>query len=274
MNNKFNNKPITNSRGLTLVQTPNGTTIMQKSYNPIPEYHPTSFQMERFRQPENNNIQLMNIYGQLLQPVLLSNKDVEYKQIHEMKRIKKCNHEICTHICKTSDNSKISGMGVGIVIYNNYFDRFTRRNIPVVMFGKEREGNYKGKYNVCGGKMEDIDDGCYIKAVLRELKEEFKIDLDMNEFFNKFTNSMNQVRFFYCGNTPIFVGKFESLSRAPINVKIIEDYKNWRLPFCYKEIEHVDWFRLDSGKQLEGDLSCILSKYAEQVINLLNKSNM
>ena len=56
-----------------------------------------------------------------------------------------------------------------------------------LMLGLENDGIYKDTYNMCAGKgsNEDIDDTgsyCWIRNMLRELKEEFKIKLTYDEY--------------------------------------------------------------------------------------------
>jgi len=90
-----------------------------------------------------------------------------------------CNHKTCAKL-----NAKGAGKGVGIAIFENY-----NGSIPVLMLGHERGGQYKGQMNMCSGKLEFSDHGCYIVGAMRELREEFKIDVTSANFDQIFRNS-------------------------------------------------------------------------------------
>jgi 8-oxo-dGTP pyrophosphatase MutT (NUDIX family) len=76
-----------------------------------------------------------------------------------------CNHNTCVSIRNAGACNSIA-----CVLVNNY------NGAKIVIYlGKERGGNYTGQYNLCAGKLEPCDGGCYLKALQRELGEEFKI---------------------------------------------------------------------------------------------------
>lgn len=164
-----------------------------------------------------------------------------------------CDHKVCL------DNStKYLNKGVGIIIFNNYTFHASGKIVSSVLLGKEKRNCYKGQYNLCSGKLDHEDKNCWIKAAIRELDEEFKIKLSMSDFEEHFKDKHGDIDYIILNRTPIFIGKFPRLSRKPLNLQIIKDLSDHTLPYCYKEIENVDWFTLVNIKgsvclrQIEG----------------------
>lgn len=191
-----------------------------------------------------------------------------FQQQFQQTNIHNCRHcgqEVCGEI----QNKYGMVKGVGVLIFNEYYDVKTRRVTPVVMFGKERRGTYQGEFNVCGGKMDTKDNGCVVGAILREMEEEFKLKLDINDFNRKFKNGNGRVRYFMTGLSVIFIGKFQRLSRGELNQKIIQDNRNLNLPYFLREMEEVEWFGIYDGKQFEGK-NCKLSDYASKCLRLFD----
>src|SRR5437763_11623632 len=61
----------------------------------------------------------------------------------------------------------------------------------MIMLGRDtRDKNY----GFCNGKLDIVDDGCFVKAAIRELKEEFKIDLSWSDFYEKCKDSNGMYR--------------------------------------------------------------------------------
>ena len=88
------------------------------------------------------------------------------------------NHSICYQLSNSNARSSI-----GIFLTTNY------NNKTVLVLGKEKEGNYKDKYNFCAGSGELYDTNtlgkfCWITCLLRELFEEFKININSVNAFN------------------------------------------------------------------------------------------
>lgn len=156
---------------------------------------------------------------------------------------------MCQH--KTCANIRINGgkNGVAAAILNFYNGNTT----PVILLGKERGGAYTGQYNLIAGKLDKQDNGCYIVALKRELAEEVKLDnlSQQDNFDYVFKMSNGKMRVIMYGGTPIFIGIYNGLSRAPLNSKITACISP-TVPWHLQEIELVDWFRLDNHSQLEG----------------------
>lgn len=154
-----------------------------------------------------------------------------------------CNHKICAYFAHKKYNT-----GVGIIVYKNYIfpDNQTKASI---LLGKERYSRYAGLYNICAGTMEAKDKNCWIDTAIRELNEEFKIDLNYGLFYQKFCNKKDKkIRYFIHKTTPIFIGYFPEISTKSINKSLYKAIHNPFLPNYQKEMEHVSWFYLKNGK--------------------------
>jgi 8-oxo-dGTP pyrophosphatase MutT (NUDIX family) len=141
-----------------------------------------------------------------------------------------CNHKTCAKL-----RVKGAGKGVGVAVFENY-----NGSIPVIMLGHERGGQYKGEMNLCAGKLDPSDHGCYIVGAMRELREEFKIDVTSENFDQIFRNSKKLIRVMMIGRTPIFIGIFRGISRNPIN-KTITICNTTQRPSCEQEMNFVNW---------------------------------
>lgn len=137
--------------------------------------------------------------------------------------------------------------GVGCVLFRN-MNQFEK----AVLLGRENGGRYQGLYNISSGKIELYDKGCIIKALIRELREEFKIDLSDMKFFNSvFKDNISGIRSFQFSDsnnvlypTIIFTGILPiGIKRTILNNIIYQDNMNpYALP-QFKEIGEVDWFK-------------------------------
>jgi hypothetical protein len=156
--------------------------------------------------------------------------------------LKKCKCDIC----KKFKSLNISGIGT-VLLQLDYFG-----NIPTIILGKERAGQYKGEYNLFAGKMEPEDNGCYIKAAWREFSQESGIELSYSNFRKTITNRYSLYRYIIHGKTVIFVSKMNGLRRDIINNYIYKKNTNHNLPWSLREIEKVERFTLD-GNQIYKD---------------------
>ncbi|ARF08363.1 hypothetical protein Catovirus_1_413 [Catovirus CTV1] len=179
-----------------------------------------------------------------------------------------CKHNTCHQIRVARGNFSRPG-GIGIAFVNNYYNKDY-----VVLLGKERGGNYAGQYNICSGKVESQDNGCYIKTVIREALEEFKIDVSNYKYFDQCFKAKNgKIRFFMFNGTPIFVGIIQGVSRATVNNIIANHNQNPNMPHAFKEIECVDYFKIDDMKQVE-KRPRILSSFAMGVMGNIKSSKI
>jgi hypothetical protein len=155
---------------------------------------------------------------------------------------KKCKCDIC----KKFKNLNIGGVATALLQLDYFGD------IPTIILGKERAGQYKGQYNIFAGKMEKEDNGCYVKAALREFTQESGIELSFNNFSRTITNRYGLYRYILHGKTVIFVSKISGISRDTLNNYIYKKNANLNLPWAFREIEKVERFTLD-GKHIYKD---------------------
>jgi 8-oxo-dGTP pyrophosphatase MutT (NUDIX family) len=142
-----------------------------------------------------------------------------------------------------------------------------------ILLGRERSGQYAGEYNLCGGKMDYSDGGCVIKAIIREIMEEFKMDVrDKQVFDSYFRGSNGFIRCFTKGPSLIFVGSLPNgFSRQPIKHQMIHDCKN-HSDYSYREMDDAEYFDSYNLRQIEG-MRCEVSSYAKSVIEKALQKN-
>ena len=181
-----------------------------------------------------------------------------------------CGHRTCGYILSKIGHKK--KCGVGAVIYNNYYDRKTGSLTPSFLLGKERGGSYKGMYNLLAGGLEHSDCGCFIKGIIREINQEGKLGIKFGKDFDRKFRSQKtgRIRVLIHNGTPIFIGYLNGISRRPLNQKIKQCNQNRNLPWCEREMDCVDWFKLSDCSQLEGK-RCKVSSFASGVIKRINK---
>ena len=166
-----------------------------------------------------------------------------------------CNHPVCLQHSFTT--------GVAVIPLLKYLNKDW-----VCLVGKERDGQYKDKLNLCAGGKERNDHGCCIRAARRELSEEFKIDMTMEEFQNKFK------MWYVKEKTLVFIGVFTGLTRKTLNFHIFMANSNQGLPWCEREMEFVDWVRLDNFQQLDKTFpKTSVSSFVIQVLNEIKRNN-
>lgn len=160
-----------------------------------------------------------------------------------------CNHKTCAKL-----RAKGAGKGVGVAVFEYY-----NGSIPVIMLGQERGGHYKGEMNMCAGKLDLTDHGCYIVGAMRELREEFKINVTKVNFDQIFRNSKKLIRVTMIGKTPIFIGVFRGITRNPLN-KTIALCNSTQRPHCEQEMNFVNWIDIRT-------MSTIDTKYPNHKIS-------
>jgi len=173
----------------------------------------------------------------------------------------KCNCDIC----KKFKHLGIGGVGTAL-LQLDYFG-----NIPTIILGKERAGQYKGEYNLFAGKMEIEDNGCYTRGAWREFLQESGIELPYSKYLRTITNRVGLYRYIIHGKTVIFVAKISGLRRDSINNNIYKKNANSNLPWALREIEKVERFTLDgrhilkdkqTNKIIYNKKHCRLSSFA------------
>lgn len=168
-----------------------------------------------------------------------------------------CKHKTCQKI-RTLNGAG----GVACVLLNHY-----KNSCWTVLLGRETGGSYRGTFNLCAGKLEQSDNGCYISALRRELLEEFKINATTQQSFDDiFKGSDGKIRFLMHRRTPVFVGVVQGLSRKQLNPILAQCQTNYYLPHCQREMDRVEWFHLSTKCHLEG-CNFVVSSFAGAVMN-------
>lgn len=140
----------------------------------------------------------------------------------------------------------------------------------VLGVGKEVGGRYRGQFNLCAGKSEASDyygkAFCWLKCALRELREEFKIDVSFGPRFDEiFKNKKGDTRFIIHNRTPVFIAVIPSgLRRLEIKNQMTYDRNDQMKPYSYKEMDDFEFIRLDNGKQIENK-NIIVSDFADSI---------
>jgi 8-oxo-dGTP pyrophosphatase MutT (NUDIX family) len=181
-----------------------------------------------------------------------------------------CGHSVCASFHTPGSNVKQTAAVAAILHYN-----MRGSIIDVIGLGLERFGQYRGKYNLCAGSAEtdDFIAGvfCWVKCAVRELSEEFKIDVVGQDMIRQmFCNDKGVFRVFTHNTTPVFIIILpKGTSRRPIKQDIELHIKNHPNK-AYREIGDFEWFRIDNHEQLEGKRFEI-SKFADDVITRIYK---
>lgn len=155
-----------------------------------------------------------------------------------------CDHYICQKEAK----------GVGVCMVDP-----TNQNI---LLGLERFGKYRGKFNICAGSLEPEDDGCAVKAAMRELREEFKVHFEESDFTRHFgvcssTSNSNSnrvtLRYTMVGPTPIFIGHFDThaLKHDDLTARMQHAIEDDMLPGTQKEMQESRWFPWSDHDSME-----------------------
>lgn len=161
-----------------------------------------------------------------------------------------CNHALCV-----GNTAK----GVAVCIWDD-------RRCQVLM-GKERFGRYRGRWNVCAGSVEACDKGCLIAAARRELKEEFKLDMNESTWHNCLRRS------FWIASTLV------AILRPPRELNVVHlDQENQKMlldstaPPTYQEMEKIQWVQLDNDDMPISSLAkYIMKKYHNTTFHLRTK---
>ena len=131
-----------------------------------------------------------------------------------------CNHNTCLKFayCK----------GVAAALILPKYRKGSIKKDNLILLGRERRGNYARQCNVCAGKIESRDNKCLIRALQRELEEEFKINVyRFSDFDALFRDPASGIRCFNIGKTLVFVGILPGgFSRSPIKTQMHHDCRS------------------------------------------------
>lgn len=168
-------------------------------------------------------------------------------------------HEVCREL------NGISGLAnaASVLITEKYYNQFW-----VALGGHEVSGQYAGSYSLPGGRMDADDYGCYVRTALRELWEEVRIQIRMEDFDKYFRKSNGSYRYILVGygkKTPVFYCRKRGLSRRGPNDQLALAQRDQSLPVCMKEMDRVEWIRFEDGLTPE-NVTVRISPYLRDVM--------
>mgnify|MGYP003420364802 CR=1 len=176
-----------------------------------------------------------------------------------------CKHNTCAQIWKAKGNAVKLGGVSALIVNPNYVADGVVRGVQVLL-GKEVAGQYVNQYNLPGGKM---DTRCFLDELIREVREEAKIDLSYANFDAHFRID-GKINWFLYNTTPIFIGIFPGLSTRKITQAMQLAIKDPSVPTAEKEMSDAKWFDLDCNS-FQGQF--IISPYSRAVITKLKQLN-
>lgn len=183
-----------------------------------------------------------------------------------IKRVSKgCGHNICVEL--REKNCFNSAFILPLINYNNKF--------VGAWLGCENGGQYRGKYNLSGGKADNSsdfvgDNVCFLKAAQREVKEEIKITFQLSDdapcIIHKPPNSLR--------GTPVFLARLrDGTSRDPYQKEINRARADSTTPFCEKEMSHITCINISTFESVDNvDIS--VSEFATIVIKKITPENL
>lgn len=214
-------------------------------------------------------------FPSLFQSMCTKHKNCEICRVHRFNKIE----ENLQKNPNWNANGSLLG-GVGAAILNNYYGRQWTMLTP-----KEKAGKYANQFNVCSGSMEHDDNGCFIDAAIREIREELRIFLNYKTFDNMFRGSNGYIRLTFVNGTPIFIGVITSISRKnhlnecihrialdqnavyDVEKQLITTISN-KISCSDCEISEIEFVVLGT-KQNPENKGLVLSDYAIDVMNAL-----
>ena len=182
-----------------------------------------------------------------------------------------CNYD--HKICKEIDEKGGVKGGSGIMIISKKDQKI------YTLLGHEI---WRNGYTISAGKRSG-GNRCYVKTAERELMEEFKINLELNEYGGliedneHFLDPSGNVRYLMINGSPIFVGiyDYDQIDIDKLNEQIKKDLYDEKLSKCYKEMSQLKWFDIKNiitirKKNLKGEY---ITNYICDPVNEINKNH-
>jgi len=173
-----------------------------------------------------------------------------------------CQHKTCAALRAAN-----AANSAAVVLVLNYHNKSTNTYTWVHALGQETGGSYAGQFNLCSGKLEQVDGGCFMKGAIRELAEEFKIQTAFADgtFDALFKGTNGHIRYIMHHRTSIFIGVLPAgFSRRPIKQAMQSAIANPHLPHSQREMDDFEYVRLDNGRCIDGR-ALPVSTYADAV---------
>lgn len=146
---------------------------------------------------------------------------------------------------------------------------------PNMAVGLENAGRYANKWNVCAGGADDSEINmytgavCYLDALRRELREEFKLDSSWASFDAIFKRG-GAYDYIIVGGTPVFIGFMPAgVHRATIRNRMQHAMANpATYPYAEREMRDIEYCNLGTRRTPEGR-TLVLSSFASSIIDRL-----
>lgn len=143
-----------------------------------------------------------------------------------------CIHKCCQEIyAKRLEKGYKKMGGISLIIYDE-------KNRFLLGYEEKLDG-----YSICSGKMEEIDNYCYVKCAIRELNEEYKIKINENDFFEIFQNYIKSF------DNAIFIGKAAKINVKGLNKKIEKAHNNEKISIHERGIRDIRFFYINQIKK-------------------------
>ena len=131
-----------------------------------------------------------------------------------------CYHKFCIPFLMTK-----SGVMVIVEVVDQDGD-------AAILLGRARWGNKAGQLGACTGKLDPTDRLCHLACARRELAEEFKIHVTLEQFIQRVTHIE---RFDGC---PLYVYRDDTINLDHLNLQVIKAYKE-QPPSCQTELTEL-----------------------------------
>lgn len=195
-----------------------------------------------------------------------------------------CDHEVCKRIeslnlSKSMGVAFLSERECKVPVRDPSPTKRIRENTEprlvesCILLARHLTGQCRGTFSVPSGKMDPVDDGCWIATARRELHEELKLKISEQEFFEFFCDrDRTHIRLLQNGRTPIFVGFYPEINIRVLNNQLELAAQDPSTPAHEREVDRVEWFRIASKTTPEGTRHP-MSGYAKQVMDLISRSS-
>lgn len=162
-----------------------------------------------------------------------------------------CADRIHNHLCQTQFKPNTKVKGTSCMMLMDYYDwdrnglsKKLKSITPVQLLGEEEAGSYAGQFNMIGGVQEGNCPYCNMK---KEFREETGFNVE-----DLCINTVETAKTFFVKSSLIFILYLKSgTSRGCINPVIARNNADLTLPWCYREMACVDFFKLEDNTQLE-----------------------
>lgn len=169
-------------------------------------------------------------------------RNCQYRHILQQQPVERLSRPLptCGHSTCFKLHAMNAGRGFSAAFVYEYTEQESKRKLQLFLCGQEA-----GELKFCSGYMEPQDAGCYCAMILREMFEEYCIEMTMAELEQRVIQPYNHMH----RTTPIFLLNLSGLklSRLKINSEIS---RRFSLPRQFgpefREVSKVAWVTTDT----------------------------